>query len=57
MWTHKYEANEKFRILGLYNQDFSGCTPPARVNIGAKCHFFKHMAVKGVRTLSVHICM
>jgi hypothetical protein len=50
IWTHKNETNEKFRVLGMYNQDFSGYTPPERIKIGAKCRCFKHMAVKGVRT-------
>jgi len=43
--THANEANKKFRIL-----DFIGYAPPWRLRIGAKCHCFKHMVVKGVRT-------
>jgi hypothetical protein len=50
IWTHKKEANEKFRILDMYNQDFSGYTPPERIKIGVKYYCLKHMAAKGVRT-------
>jgi hypothetical protein len=45
IWTHKNEVNEKFRIL-----DFSGYAPLGRLKIRAKCHCFKYIAMKGVRT-------
>jgi hypothetical protein len=49
IWTPKNYANKKFGILGMYNQDFSGYTPPGRVNMGGKYHCLKHTAVKEVR--------